>query len=74
MAYDGYYAYFGAYEVSETEGKILHRIRASLWPREVGKEYRRHVALSGDRLTLTTPPFQAAGEQRRNQLTWERVR
>ncbi len=73
-AYQGYYAYFGTYEVNEADGMILHRVRASLWPREVGIEYRRHVVLTGDRLVLTTPPFQAAGEQRRNQLTWERVR
>ncbi len=73
-AYNGYYAYFGTYEVNEPEGTILHRVRGSLWPREVGREYRRHVTLTGDRLTLTTPPFQAAGEQRRNQLIWECVK
>ena len=73
-AYEGYYAYFGTYEVNEAEGIVLHRVRASLWPREVGRDYRRHFALTGDRLVLTTPAFQAAGEQRRNQLTWERVR
>ena len=73
-AYDGYYAYFGTYEVNEVEGIILHRVRASLWPREVGREYRRHVKLSGDRLTLTTPPINVAGEQRTNSLTWEHVK
>ena len=64
----------GTYDVNEAEGMVLHRVRSSLWPREVGIELRRHVVLTGDRLVLTTPPFQAAGEQRRNRLTWERVR
>jgi ketosteroid isomerase-like protein len=73
-AYDSYYAYFGTYEVNETESTVLHHVRGSLWPREVGTDYKRHAALSGDRLTLTTTPFQAAGEQRRNRLTFERVR
>src|ERR1019366_7120069 len=65
-AYGGYYAYFGTYEVNEAEGIVLHHVRGSLWPREVGTEYKRNVALSGNRLILTTTPFQAAGEQRRN--------
>jgi len=73
-AYDGYYAYFGTYELNEAEGIILHRVQASLWPREVGREYRRHINLSSDRLTLTTPPIKVAGEQRINSLAWERVK
>jgi lipocalin-like protein len=73
-AYEGYYAYFGGYEVDEREGAVVHRVQGSLWPREVGRDYKRRAEVSGDRLTLTTPHFQWAGEQRANRLTWERVR
>lgn len=73
-AYGGYYAYFGGYEVDEREGAVVHRVQASLWPREVGRDYKRRAEVSGDRLTLTTPPFQWAGELRANRLTWQRVR
>jgi len=73
-AYEGYYAYFGTYEVNEKEGTVIHHVQASLWPREVGIDYKRQAGLSGDRLVLTTPPYQWAGEQRTNRLTWERVK
>ena len=55
-AYAGYYAYFGTYEVNEKEGTVIHHIQASLWPGEVGIDYKRQVNLSGDRVILTTPP------------------
>lgn len=73
-AYDGYYAYFGTYEFNEKEGVVRHNIQASLQPSEVGKSKTRYVKLAGDRLVLTTTPFQEAGEQRRNRVTFERVK
>src|SRR5207245_10142047 len=60
-AYQGYYAYFGTYEVNEADGMILHRVRASLWPREVGIEYRRHVVLTGDRLVFDDSTVSGGG-------------
>ena len=73
-AYEGYYAYFGTYEVNEQESTVTHKVQASLWPREVGADLERHAELSGDRLILTTQPKQRSGEQRRNRLTFERVK
>ena len=64
-AFEGYYAYFGTYEINETEGFILHRVQGSLRPEEVGISYKRAFKLSGNRLMLTTP------ELRR--VTFERV-
>jgi hypothetical protein len=64
-AFEGYYAYFGTYEVNEKEGSVLHRVQGSLRPEEVGVSYKRSFMLSGNRLVLTTP------ELRR--LTFERV-
>ena len=40
----------------------------------VQREYRRHIKIPGDRVTLTTPPIKVAGEQRINSLTFERVK
>lgn len=64
-AFEGYYAYFGAYEVNEEEGSILNRVQGSLRPEEVGISYKRVFKISGNRLMLTTP------ELRR--ITFERI-
>jgi len=78
-AFDGYYAYFGTYEFDENTGTVTHHIKGSLRPYEVGADYRRFYKLSGNKLTLATPPMQSAavgsgGEQRVYKLIWERIK
>lgn len=73
-AMDGYYAYYGTYEVDASSSTVVHNIQASLRPNEVGIRYQRRFELIGDRLTLTTPPSDRSGEPRFNRLVWERVR
>ena len=73
-AFEGYYAYFGTYELNEKDGVVIHHVQNSLHPEEVGINYKRFFKLSGNRLVLTTVPFQEASEQRTNRLTWERVK
>ena len=73
-AIDGYYAYYGTYEVNMATKTVVHQIAASLRPNEVGIRYERHFEISGERLTLTTPPSTRAGEQRFNRLVWERIK
>ena len=73
-AIDGYYAYYGTYEVNMATKTVVHQIAASLRPNEVGIRYERHFEISGERLTLTTPPSTRAGEQRLNRLVWERIK
>ena len=73
-ALDGYYAYFGTYEMNIEAGTITHHVIGSLRPNEVGSKLTRQVRLEGGRLTLTTPPFNQEGEQRFNRLVWERVK
>jgi hypothetical protein len=73
-AFDGYYAYYGRYEVSEKDHIVRHHIESSLWPPEVGITYERHFELDHDRLTLTTTPRKSKGEQRYNRLVFERVK
>lgn len=73
-AYDGYYAYYGTYQVNEAESTVMHHVQSSLRPTEVGIDYQRYFKLSGDRIVLTTTRYQEAGEQRTNRPTWERVK
>jgi lipocalin-like protein len=63
---DGYYAYFGRYEVREREGTVVHRVEGSMRPSEVGVDYTRSVRLRGDRLVLGLTPTRT--------LTWQRLK
>ena len=65
VAFEGYYAYFGTYEVNKKEGFVLHHVQGSLWPDEVGVTYRRTFKISGNRIMLTTPNLK--------RFTFERV-
>ena len=75
-AFFGYYAYFGTYEVNEKEGIVVHHVQASKNPPEVGIDYKRSFKISGDRLTLTTPPQRTTDGSGMYvfELTWERVK
>jgi hypothetical protein len=48
----GYDAYFGRYTVDERAGTITHRVEASLFPEDLGKDFVRGFTLAGDTLTL----------------------
>jgi hypothetical protein len=78
-AFDGYYAYFGSYDFDVNAGTVTHHIKSSLRPFEVGVDYKRFYKLSGNKLTLATPPMRSAvagsdGEQRVYKLIWERIK
>ena len=77
-AFDGYFAYFGPYEVNEAEGVVIHHLEGSIFPNEVGRDNIRYFEFSGDRLTLIptnivdgklTPKSSAT-----LRLIWERVK
>ena len=77
-AFEGYFAYFGPYEVNEAEGVVIHHLKASIFPNEVGRDNIRYYEFSGDRLTLIptnmvdgklTPKSSATVR-----LIWERVK
>ena len=72
-AYQGYFAYYGTYEVHEAEGTVTHHIEGSLFPNWIGEPHRRFYQFSNGRLTLSTPPYVVADEQVTGALVWERA-
>ena len=73
--FDGYGAYTGTYEFDAAARIVIHHVRMSLHPSEVGKDLRRRVEIDGDRLTLTPEDGRlVGGEMVRTRLVWQRVR
>jgi len=77
-AFDGYAAYFGPYEVNATEGVVIHHVKGSIFPNEVGMDNIRYYEFSGDRLTLI-PTNMVDGKLTPKssttvRLIWERVK
>ncbi len=72
-AYDGYIGYFGTYELDEAKGTIIHYVRGSLFPDMMGGKMPRFYKISGNRLTLTTPPTITAGVKLVGVLVWEKI-
>jgi len=70
-AFEGFVAYYGAYEVNQDEGTVTHHIEGSLFPNWVGLAQRRFFEFSGNRLTLSTPPILVGGQQVTAVLIWE---
>lgn len=72
-AFDGYYAYYGRYEVDEPGGLLRHVVEQSLWPTERGHTYTHRFRLIGDTLILEAlNTFELDGEQRHSRITWAR--
>jgi hypothetical protein len=67
-----YYAYFGTFEIDEKARTVVHHVHGSLRPDEVGVTYKQDVTLSQDQLTLLTARHLVDGEERRNQIVWQR--
>ena len=63
----GYVAYFGDYEINESESYVIHHRRGHLYPSQVGVDAKRFFEFSDDLLTLTVAP------SRNFRLTWQRV-
>jgi hypothetical protein len=73
-AFEGYLAYFGTYTVDERAGVVVHHVEGASFPNLIGTDQRRTFVLSGDRLTLSTPPMVRAGRRSTYVLVWERQR
>lgn len=72
-AVEGYYAYFGAWDVDPSVGTVTHHIQQSLRPGERGDEAVRHFTFNGDLLTLTATSHEM-GEEHQRKIVWRRVR
>jgi hypothetical protein len=70
IAYKGYYAYYGTYEVNWEKQTITHHLEGSLRPGDVGKDFTRAYEISDNRLALT--PVDDC-QTRDACLTWERA-
>jgi lipocalin-like protein len=71
QAEETYVSYCGRYELRAD--KVVHHVELSLFPNWVGVAQERLVELSGNRLTLSTPPILLGGIQQSAHLIWERV-
>ena len=49
----GYDAYFGAFTVNEAEGTVTHHVEGSLFPEDLGKDFKRSFRIEGDTFTLS---------------------
>jgi len=72
-AFVGYLAYYGTYDLDETKRTVTHHIDGASFPNWIGRDQVRIYRLDGDRLTITTPPIRAGGEDLITVLVWERT-
>nr|VFK17783.1 MAG: Lipocalin-like domain-containing protein [Candidatus Kentron sp. LPFa]VFK31766.1 MAG: Lipocalin-like domain-containing protein [Candidatus Kentron sp. LPFa] len=73
-AFDSFEAYFGVvHSIDETEKVITHRIGQALFPNWTGSLQKRFYSFKGDRLELSTPPMEYAGNRAIAVLLWERL-
>ena len=74
IAFEGYFAYFGAFTVNEEKHSVTHHIQGSLLPNWVGMDQERFFEVVRDQLTLRTPSLMIGGQEAMGQLVWERSR
>jgi hypothetical protein len=72
-AYEGVNTYFGRYTVDRAKGMVTHHIQGCTFPNWIGGDQVRFFTLSGDRLTLSTPPLLFGGCTQAGVLVWERI-
>jgi hypothetical protein len=71
-AAETYIAYCGQYEIQTN--KVIHHIKASLFPNWVGLKQERFFEFIGNnQLSLSAAPFLMSGKQRTARVLWERV-
>ena len=70
-AFDTYITYCGTYEVKDD--KVTHHAEISLFPNWSGTDQERFFEISGDQLTLRTPPTKFEGDEITGHLIWQRT-
>jgi hypothetical protein len=67
-AFDSAAAYCGTWELVERAGVVVHRVELAWNPNWTGTEQRRHYALDGDTLTLSSDKGWSS-----SRLVWRRL-
>ena len=62
---------FSTYGLSD--GRVLHRVEASLIPNWIGSEQTNHVVLEVDTITLSPTPMSIGGRKQVAPLVWKRA-
>lgn len=72
-AFEGYTAYFGRYEVDETQAAVIHYPDLALFPNYTGTTQLRYIEMKGNRLSLRTDPKPFQGFEQVYVLVWEKI-
>ena len=49
LAFDGYQAYYGTFEVNEAENTVIHHLTGNLFPNAIGIDLKRYYEFSSQR-------------------------
>ncbi len=72
-AFEGFFSYAGRYTLDAKREVVTHHIEIASAPNYVGTDVERSFSISGNRVILTTPQRQLAGQTSTSRLIWERV-
>jgi hypothetical protein len=73
VAFNGFVAYCGPWEVDGSQGLVIHHVEIDKTPGIMGTLRKRYFTFSGDRLVLRLAPPLPEGVVEYS-LTWERVK
>lgn len=71
-AFQSYIGYFGKYSIDIEERSVTHDVVGSLYPSDIGRQFKRFYEFSGDQLRLTAVGL-IAGEHIAADLIWRLV-
>jgi hypothetical protein len=70
----GYDSYFGTFDVNDADGTVTHHVEGSLFPEDLGKDFKRLFTIDGDALTLKFTSRSAEGGEITRTLLFRRSR
>ena len=71
-AAETYISYCGRYELNRDE--VVHHVEVAFFPNRVGTSQVRNFKISGDTLSLSTPPMLIEEKQQTGHLVWQRAK
>ncbi|GJM27956.1 MAG: hypothetical protein DHS20C17_05910 [Cyclobacteriaceae bacterium] len=70
VAYNGFIAYCGNYQVNLNTNQVVHQIKISSFPNWVGQNQTRYYEFNGDQLILSTDLIGSS----RHKLIWKKLK